>query len=182
MTPTLNGLAAFCIMLLCIPGMAGAGSKNEAPCKVFFVMVEQDEVTVNLKMVGLNKQQSNWYKKDGNQKEYAGVCIAQASQSGEQVALESGSEEYINRTVGDSPLYLIAWEEHKVFVPDNNGGHYAYSSNGTLAKWRSDNTRPDGGSFVPVGPVHNTNRTILSSSSLSLLKDAIKEIRRREGF
>ena len=156
--------------------------KDQAPCKVFFVLVEQDEVTVNLKMVGLNKQQSSWYKKEGNQKDYAGVCIVHANESGEQIALESGSEEYINRTVGDSPLYLVAWEEHKVFVPDTKGGHYAYSANGTLSKWRSDNTKPDGGSFVPVGPVHQTNRTILSSSSVSLLKYAIREIRHREGF
>jgi hypothetical protein len=114
--------------------------EDQAPCKAFFVMVEQDEITVNLKMVGLNKQQSSWYKKEGNQKEYAGVCIVHANESSEQIALESGSEEYINRTVGDSPLYLVAWEEHRVFVPDTKGGHYAYSANGTLSKWRSDNT------------------------------------------
>jgi hypothetical protein len=46
----------------------------------------------------------------------------------------------------------------------------------------SGNTKPDGGNFVPVGPVHQTNRTILSSSSVSLLKYAIKEIRRKEGL
>jgi hypothetical protein len=175
-------VAAVILLLVGLAGVLIGKPKDQAPCKVFFVMVEQDELTVNLKMVGLNKQQSNWYKKDGNQKEYAGVCIVHANESGAQVALESGSEEYINRTVGDSPLYLVAWEEHKVFVPDTRGGHYAYSASGTLSKWRSDNIKPDGGNFVPLGPVHQTNRTILSSSSVSLLKYAIKEIRRREGF
>ncbi len=182
MSFTLNRLAAFAFLLFSIAGAASAGSKGKAPCKAFFVMVEQDEITVNLRIVGLNKQQNSWYKKNGNQKEYAGVCVVHANESGEQIALESGSEEYINSTVGDSPLYLIAWEEHKVFVPDKNGGHYAYSANGTLSKWRSDNTKPDGGTFVPVGPVHDTNRTILSSSSVFLLKFAIKEICRKEGF
>jgi len=175
-------VAAVILLLVSCASVLIGKPKDQAPCRVFFVMVEQDEITVNLKMVGLNKQQSSWYKKEGNQKEYAGVCIVHANESGEQIALESGSEEYINRTVGDSPLYLIAWEEHKVFVPDTKGGHYAYSANGTLSKWRSDNTKPDGGNFVPVGPVHQTNRTILSSSSVSLLKYAIKELRHKEGF
>lgn len=168
--------------MLGLTGVALAKPKTKAPCKVFFVVLEQDEATVNLKMVGLNKKQSDWYRKDGNQKEFAGVCVVHANASGDQIALESISEEYINGTVGNSPLYMIAWEEHKVFVPDKNGGHYAYSSNGTLSKWQSDNTKPDGRIFVPVGPVHNTNRTILSSYSVSLLKDAIKEICRKEGF
>jgi hypothetical protein len=157
-------VAAVILLLVGCAGVLIGKPKDQAPCKVSFVMVEQDEMTGNLTMVGLNKQQSRWYKKEGNQKDYAGVCTVDANESGEQTALESGSEEYINRTVGDSPLYLVAWEEHRVFVPDTKGGHYAYSATGTLSKWRSDNTNPDGGSFVPVGPVHNTNRTILSSS------------------
>ncbi len=177
---TLNRIAAFSLLLVSIAGVAGAGSKDTAPCRVYFVAVEQDEVTVNLKMVGLNKPQNDWYRKNGNQKEFAGVCLVNANETGERVALESGSEEHISRIVGDSPLYLVSWEEHRVFVPDNQGGHYAFSANGTLSKW--DNSKPNGQNFVPVGPVHNTNRTILSSSSLSLLKDAIKQIRHKEGF
>jgi hypothetical protein len=131
-------------------------------------------------MVGLNKQQSDWYQKEGDQKEFAGVCFVNASASGDRVPLESISEDYINRIVGASPLYEITWEQHLVFVPDKNGGHYAYSSNGTLSRW--DDTKPDGGTFVPVGPAHNTNRTILSSPSVSLLKDVIKQIRHKEGI
>ena len=176
----MKNVAAVAALLFVFHGVAVTKPKEQAPCKVFFVMVEQDENTVNLRMVGLNKPQSNWYKKDGNQNEYAGVCVVHASQSGEQVALESGAEEYFNRTVGDSPLYLIAWEQHLVFVPGKNGGHNAYSSNGTLSKWRPDSTESGGGRFVPIGPVHDTNRTIFTSSSVSLLKYAIKEIRRRE--
>jgi hypothetical protein len=132
-------------------------------------------------MLGLNKKQGDWYRKNGNQKEFTGICVANASESGEQVPLEAGSEEHISRTVGDSPLYLIAWEEHRVFVPDNQGGHYAWSANGTLSRWENSDNE-NGGKFVPVGPIHNTNRTILSSSSLSLLKEAIIQIRRKEGL
>ena len=161
-------------------GMAIAEPKAKEPCRVFFMIIEQDDTTVNLKMVGLNKPQHDWYKKGGNQKEYAGVCLVNATESGQQVPFETASEEFINRIVGPSPLYLIAWEQHRVFVPDNNGGHHAYSSNGTLSRW--DKTKPEGRNFVPVGPLHNRNRTILSSSSVSLLKDAIRQIRNQEGL
>jgi hypothetical protein len=167
------------LLLFCIARIVGASPKDKAPCKAFFIAVEQDEITVNLKMVGLNKKQSDWYKKNGNQKEFTGICLANINDSGERVPLESGSEEYNSRIVGSAPLYLIAWEEHPVFVPDKEGGHYSYSANGTLSRW--DGTKPNGGNLVPVGPVHSTNRTILSSSSISLLKDATKEIRHKEG-
>lgn len=170
-------VAAVALLLFGFAEMAVTKPVEKAPCKAFFMVIEQDEMTVNLRMVGLNKQQNDWYQKEGDLKEFAGVCLVNASASGERVPLESISEDHINRIVGASPLYEITWEEHRVFVPDNNG---AFSSNGTLSRW--DDTKPDGGTFVPVGPVHNTNRTILSSSSVSLLKDAIKEIRHKEGI
>lgn len=157
-----------------------AVAADKAPCKIFFLTVEQDEATVNLKMVGLNKKQHDWYQKEGDRNEFGGACSVNGDSSGEPVPLESISEDYINRVVGDAPLYEISWEEHKVFVPDKNGGHYAFSSNGTLSRW--DKAKPDGGTFVPVGPIHNTNRTILSSSSVSLLKDAIKLMLHKEGL
>jgi len=64
----------------------------------------------------------------------------------------------------------LEWEEHQVFVPDENGGHYAFSANGILYRMEFSGK----GSAIPIGPVHQTNRTIFSSSSLSLLKAAIK--------
>jgi hypothetical protein len=167
------------VLFLCLIAVGPADAKDKVSCKVFFVAVEQDEITVNLQMVGLNKKQSDWYRKNGNQKEFAGVCVVNANQSGEQVPLESGSEEYIHRIVGNSPLYLVAWEEHRVFIPNNQGGQYAFSANGTLSRWEKG-SNDNGGKFVPVGPVHNTNRTVLSSASVSLLKAAIKDIRRKE--
>jgi hypothetical protein len=136
-------------------------------------VTEQDtEVTVNLAMVGLNSHQSEWYRKRGG--EYPDLCLARAVPSGKRVALDSASESYLDSVIGDTPLYLIAWEEHRAFVPDDEGGHYAWSANGVLSRW--DDTKKN---FVPVTPLHNTNRTILSSSSTSLLKAGLKEIEDR---
>ena len=180
MAITLNRIAVLSLLLFGIAGVAGAGSKDKAPCKGFFVAVEQDEVTVNLKMVGLNKPQNDWYRKYGDQKEFAGVCLVNANETGERVPYESASEEYMSRIVGDSPLYLILWEEHRVFVPDAQGGHYAFSANGTVSRW--EEAKPDGRDLVPVGPVHNSNRIIFSSASVSLLEEAIKLIRHKEGL
>lgn len=154
-----------------------ADSKAKTGCKVYFIAVEDDEITVGLKMIGLNKKQKDWYQKDGNLKDFAGVCSVNANESGVPVPMESGSNEYIERIVGEAPLYMIAWEEHRVFVPDETGGHYAYSANGILS--RMDRTAPKS-TFVPVGPIHATNRTVLSSSSVSLLKNAIRAIRQKE--
>ena len=158
---TLNRVAAFSLLLFGIIVAAGAGSKDKAPCKVFFVAVEQDEATVNLKMAGLNRAQNDWYKKKGNQGQFAGVCLVKANETGERVPLESGSEQHISRIVGEAPLYMISWEQHRLFIPDELGGHYALSGNGILSRW--DASKQNGQNFVPVGPVHNTNRTILSS-------------------
>jgi hypothetical protein len=169
------------LLVLTCAGAAVAGPRARQPqtsCRVYFMAVEQDETTVNLRMVGLNSKQGDWYRKDGQRKEYAGICVANATASDEQVPLESGSESHVEAIVASASLYLIAWEEHRVYVPDTNGGHYAFSANGTLSVW--DRTAQNGqGDFVPIGPIHATNRTIFSSSSVSLLKAALKEIGNR---
>jgi hypothetical protein len=157
------------------PSLAADAGKGKTPCKAYFIPVEQDSLTVNLMMVGLNGPQADWYRKNGNQKEFSGVCAVNANESGKPVALESISEKYMERIIGDAPLYMILWEEHRVFVPDNYSGHYAFSANGTLSRWNGQSGND--GKFVPLGPVHDQNRTIFSSSSLSMLKDAIKQIR-----
>ena len=171
-------LFAFIPLLACSL-LAFSAPKDNAPCKAFFMAIEQDDSTVSLKMAGLNKLQYDWYRKAGNKKEFAGVCLAPANASGQQVPVEVISDEYMNG-IGDAPFYLLAWEQHQVFVPDNNGGHYAFSSNGTLSRW--EKSKPKGKNFVVIGPVHNTNRTILSSSSISLLKELIRQIRQKEGL
>lgn len=169
-------LASLVVCLVAVSTFAKP--KSPAPCKVYFIVGEQDyEATVSLPMIGLNRPQSNWYKKHGDQ--FAGICLANLDNTGKRVVLNEASEAVLDKIVGDAPLYAIAWEEHRVYVPDGNGGHYAWSANGILSVW--DRAANNGkGALTPIAPIHNTNRTILSSSSTSLLKDALKEIQDRE--
>jgi hypothetical protein len=169
------------LLLSCVfPVFASHHSAN--PCKAYFIAVECDEETVNLKMVGLNKAQENWYRKEGNEKDYAGVCLADVPDSvGTQSPWESfvastANGAYFTNTVKDAPLYLISWEEHTIFIPDTKGGHTAYSANGIISLF----DLRDDGKLVTVAPVHATNRTIFSSSSTSLLKAAIKQIKAKQ--
>lgn len=138
------------------------------------MVVEHDEQTSNLNMVGLNRPQQEWYDKHGA-KEAPGFCLVNGNATGMRVTVENSDEKYIQSVVGTAPLYSIAWEQHQVFIPDDQGGHYAYRSTGILSIWNSS-AKGGEGDFIPISPVHNTNRTILSSSSASLLKDALKEI------
>ena len=154
-----------------------ARPKQSNICKVYFTVVEHDEQTSNLNMVGLTAPQKSWWEKHGP-KDSPGLCFISGNASGERVTTESADETYIEKTVGSAPLYSISWEEHRLFVPDDNGGHYAWSAQGIISIY--DATADNGkGDLVAVAPVHNTNRTILSSSGASLLKDAIGEISRR---
>ena len=128
-------------------------------------------------MVGLNKAQSDWFGKHGI-REAPGVCIVNGNAKGERVTVESMDEAYVYGIVGSVPFYSVAWGEKKVLVPDDSGGHYAYEARGILSVWTpsASNGRGD---FVAVEPIHDTNRTILTSSSLSLLKYALAEIKKR---
>jgi hypothetical protein len=124
-------------------------------------------------MVGLNKQQSDWYRKSGNSGENEGVCLVNLDPSGRQVPLKSNIDpavdESISKTIGDLPQYVISWEEHE---DRNNAGYLYYSANGTISMAKQ-------GTLEPVAPIHDTNRTRFTSSSVSLLKSALKEIRSR---
>jgi hypothetical protein len=156
-----------------------AKDKTEKNCKVYFMVVEHDELTSNLNMVGLNQPQREWFEKHGA-KDAPGLCLVNGNAAGSRVTVETADENYIESIVGTSPLYSIAWEEHRVFVPDNNGGHNAFQASGILSIWTAT---ADGGKgdFVPISPVHDTNRTIFTSSSASLLKSALKELGKRVG-
>lgn len=144
-------------------------------CKRYFTIMEQDEETVNLALTGFNKEQQDWYAKHGG--EYPDLCFLNADASGKRVVASKDADvsatvaAYTYSIIGDSkkPLFFISWEEHREF--DAQRGHYYTSSNGTLNRWDYDKS-----DFVPVGPVHNTNRTILTSSSVSFLKAALEEI------
>jgi hypothetical protein len=171
----------FCVPLcgvFCLgPATATAKDNHVTACKVYFMVVEHDEETSNLNMVGLNHPQRDWYEKHGA-KDAPGLCLVNGNAAGARVTVENVDENFVQKTVGNAQLYSIAWEEHRELVPDTNGGHYAYKATGILSRWTPGTTGTDG-DFVPISPVHNTNRTILSSSSASLLKDALQEIARQ---
>lgn len=153
-----------------------AFAKESVPCISYLFLMEHDAQTMNLNMSGPNGPQKSWYRKGGQGKDFSGVCLIDADKTGRRVALADGVEDpdhYMESVVGDLPLYILGWEEHMELVPDNNGGHNAYYANGILYKM---NLNGDG-KLVTIGPVHDTNKTIFSSSSVSLLKAAIKQIK-----
>ncbi len=154
-----------------------AKEEPEKPCKVYFTVIEHDEQTSNLNMIGLNGPQREWFAKHGA-KEAPNICLVNGNATGQRVTVETGDEGYIQKTVGELPFYSISWEEHRVFVPDHDGGHMAYTASGILSIWKKS-ANAGNGDFVPISPIHSTNHTIFSSSSTSLLKDALKEIRTR---
>lgn len=171
---------------------------------MFFSVSEYDEITVGTAIEWLNKPQSNWYKKHGDEGKLAGIC-------------------YIPKVADaprGAPLYLVIWGEHLQSRPytynyqttetetgtvngtvtDDQGdtsqvsgtsttsvpvehtvsgvSRY-YMADGLLDKW--DGSAKDGeGDFVTVAPLRNNNITKFTSASTSLLKDAMDQIRSRE--
>ena len=175
-------IVALFVVLLCFgvlhnPVYAEKKPPANSPCKVYFTVVEHDTETSMLNMIGLNKPQADWWAKHGS-REAPGLCLMNGNAKGERVTTESADEAYVDSIVKSSPLYSVAWGEERVFVPDTNGGHYAFSALGILSVW-TPSANGGKGDFVAVCPVHDTNRTILSSSSLSLLKEALEEIKKR---
>jgi hypothetical protein len=152
-----------------------AVSLKAQSCKAYFVITEQDYETSNLNMAGFNKPQEKWWGK--NAKKTPEICYLDANPKGGQVPLDSLSNSFVDSNK-NLPIYAITWGETKYFVPDNNGGHNAYDARGVLSIWApaADSGK---GNFVTIGPVHNTNRTILSSSAISMLKEALNEIKKR---
>ena len=92
---------------------SGAKPKPSTPCKAYLIVVEHDEVTVGLTMVGLNKPQTNWYKKHGEGK-YAGICSLNPPG---QEATDALPSEPPNRVNPALPVYTIVWGEHLVSQP-----------------------------------------------------------------
>ena len=176
-----NSIAlAICAGILFVPPVSFAKNNPQQECKVYFTIVEHDEETSNLNMVGLNHSQQEWFEKN-REKEAPGICLVNGDATGMRVTLESSDEKYAEQIVGTKPFYSIAWEEHQIYVPVGNSGHYAYIATGILSIWTPSANKGDG-DFVTLSPVHSTNRTIFSSSSVSLLKDALKYIAKRSGL
>ena len=171
---------------------------------MYFSVVENDEGSVHLSVLGMNNPQSSWYKKHGDRDKYEGICYLRDEA----------------RAPAEAPLYAIVWGEHfvtepyayrdqatvrvdgdvKAIVMDQNGdtrtvsgtnstgapvSHISskekksYVADGWLSVW-DPKTNEGKGSFVPIAPLQNHNNTDLSSASTSLLKDAMEQIRQRE--
>lgn len=194
------GLAA----MLLLTGPALAKKKEAAACSVYFLVVENDEITVQVPITWLNKPQASWYEKHGDRDKFAGIC-------------------YVSKATdapADAPLYAVVWGEHLMSRPytytyqttqtvtgnvsgtvtDNQGNtaqvygttstevpvqhtqsgvsNY-YVADGWLAVW--DETAKDGkADFVPVAALRNHNLTKFTSASASLLKDGMEQIQQRE--
>lgn len=145
------------------------------PCKVYFMVAEQDDDTSGQKIIGLNDSQADWWGKDGA-RDAPGICLVNANAKGEKTASDSVDQKYVDGVVGSAPLYSVVWEGTKT----DNHGHNTYQAHGTLLLWKPS---ADGkGEFVAVGPIANTNQTIFASPSLSLLKSAIAMIEKANGM
>jgi len=196
----LKAIGRLAVLLLAVGKIEA--NEQPTPCIVYFSVVENDEVSVHLSVLGMNKPQTSWYKKHGDRDKYAGICY-----------VEDGT-----RAPAEAPLYAIVWGEHLVSEPyvysyqaavrvdgdvnatvtDQNGSTSTVpgtNSTGTpvsrtssrtkkyyagwLAVW-NPKTNEGKGSFVPIAHLLNHNNTDLNSASTSLLKDAMEEIRQKE--
>ena len=121
-------IAAVAMLVLC-SCWAAAKKRPTDPasgsCTAYFVVVEQDDNTVNIQMAGFNTPQEKWYEKHGG--EFPALCVA-ATASGRREALDEGT--LINHLEGDIPVYIILWEEHIMY---NSSGTRYYSASGVLS-------------------------------------------------
>jgi hypothetical protein len=187
------------LTLLLVVGKIEA-NEQPAPCAVYFSVLENDQVPVHLSILKMNKSQSRWYEKYGNRDKYAGICYVENGERapadeplyaivwGEHLASEPYTFSYdttapangdVNRTITDqngststvsgttgtsAPVRHSSSETTKHYLAD-----------GWLAVWNLQ-TNGSKGSFVAIAPLHNRNRTDLTSASTSLLKDAMEQI------
>lgn len=198
--------ATVALLAIALVGVSAiAKPKAPASCVVYFSVAEHDEITVGLTMNWLNKPQSSWYNKHGDRDKFAGICYAAKASDAPEGAplylvvwgehLESRPYTYtyqttetetgtVNGTVTDNEGNTAnVYGTTSTDVPVRHtvsGESRFYVADGWLAAW--DRTAKEGkGDFVPVAPLHNHNVTKFTSASASLLKDAMEQIRNREG-
>jgi PDZ domain/PEGA domain len=179
-------------------------NEQPAPCVVYFSVLENDEVTVHRSVLKMNEPQSGWYEKYGNRDKYAGICYVEngihapadeplyAIVWGEHLVSEPYTYSYeatvrvngdVNATItdqnGNTSTVSGATTTSGPVNHSHSGTKEHYVVDGWLAVWNPQ-TSDGKGSFVPVTPLHNHNRTDLTSASTSLLKDAMEQISQRE--
>jgi hypothetical protein len=141
-------------------------------CKSFLMMVEQDGATSDLAMTGLTDHQIDWIRKNQNKEEFQGICPFPFDPNNKRVPATLVKDPD-QAHLGTRPLYVVRWKQERTFVPDNDNGHFAIAASGIL--YRMDMSGE--GKLIPIGPVHDTNRTILSDSTVSLLKYVLNQIK-----
>ncbi len=156
-------LAGLAILLCCSTVLAGAATQSvDLPgyCESFLMMVEQDGVTSDLAMTGLTKAQIDWIRKNQDKPEVRGICPYPFDPKNKRVPATL-VQDPAPPELGARPLYVVRWKQEKIV------------SSGIL--YRMDMSGD--GKLLPMGPVHDTNRTILTDSSVSLLKYVLKQIK-----
>ncbi len=136
---------------------SGAKPKPSTPCKAYVIVVEHDEVTVGLTMVGLNKPQTNWYKKNMKGK-YAGVCPLNPPG---QEAVDGLPSAPPNRVDPALPVYAIVWGEHLVSQPYTYSYTTQEQSSGRVSGTITDN----GGNSADVQGTTTTTTPVEHESS-----------------
>jgi PDZ domain/PEGA domain len=185
--------------LLLAVGKIGA-NEQPAPCVVYFSVLENDEVNVHRSALKMNEPQTSWYEKYGNQDKYAGICYVEngahapadeplyAIVWGEHLVSEPYTYSYeataringdVNSTITDQNGNTGTTSASVPVNHSNSGTKESYVTDGWLAVW-NPLTSEGKGSFVPLAPLHNHNRTDLTLASTSLLKEAMEQISQRE--
>ena len=202
--PPMNLKPIECLATLLLAIGKIEANEQPAPCAVYFSVLENDEVTVHRSVLKMNEPQRNWYEKYGNRDKYAGICYvengAQAPADeplyaivwGEHLVSEPYTYSYeatarvnrdVNATTTDqngNPSTVSGTSSASVPVNHSNSGtKVSYVADGWLAVWNPQ-TSEGKGSFLPIAPLHNHNRTDLTSASTSLLKDAMEQISQRQ--
>lgn len=103
------------------PSVFAQGKANPTPpCKAYFTVLERDEVTVGLPMLGLNEPQLSWYKKHGNSGKFAGICywdLTGDKKSQLSLAEFMSKEKSGALQAPNGPFYVITWGESLVAKP-----------------------------------------------------------------
>jgi len=85
-------LALALLCCLATPAFA-AKPKDKLACTSFLILIEHDAQTMNLNMAGANDPQIKWYAKDGNQKEFAGVCLISPDSTGKRIVIRDDQDD-----------------------------------------------------------------------------------------
>ena len=129
-------------------------------------------MTSDLAMTELTEGQIDWIRKNQHKSEVIGICPFSFDRTNKRISATLVKDPD-PAAINGKPMYVVRWKQEKAFVPDSNGGHYAIVASGIL--YRMD--MGGGGNLVPIGPVHDTNHTIFTDSTVSLLKNVLKQVK-----